>query len=186
MKLAAFQPRNSGFTIIEVLMMVVIVIILAAIITPRLLDVENKMKQVKVRQNMRIVQLAAEAYASSNSGQYPIKADAPVFKAFFPGGNCNIDDPQGGNYPVNPYTHVAEAPLSGNIIDVKHVRFSPPLDLGGPSMAGKIFYNAIITPENGGTTGYAIIGAGKDGRALPGPSPQLTIVLSNLLTSSSN
>jgi type II secretory pathway pseudopilin PulG len=176
--------RQSGLTIIEGLIMVMIVLVLAAIVMPRFLDAEGKIQQLKVKQNMRIVQMAADAYAVSNLGKYPLSADDPGFKSFFPGGNANIQSPSGGNYPENPFTHIEEAPVNGNITDVKQTRYSPPLDLGGPRVAGKIFYNAIVSSEGGNPIGYAIVGAGKDGKAMSAPSPQLTGILSNLLVQS--
>jgi type II secretory pathway pseudopilin PulG len=175
--------QNSGFTIIEVLVMVIIVLMLAAVIMPRFLDVEGKVQQLKVRENMKLVQRAADAFAVSNKGLYPIKADDPAFKSFFPGGNANSQSPEGGNYPENPFTHIAESPLNGSVVDINQARFSPPLDLGGPRAAGKIFYNAIIPHQGGNPIGYAIVGVDKEGRALSGPAPNLTNVLSNLLPS---
>jgi len=180
-----FRLRQSGLTIIEALIMVIIVLGLAAVIMPHFLDVEGKVQQLKVKHNMRIVQMAADAYAINNMGKYPLKGDDPGFKSFFPGGNTNSQSPVGGNYPENPYTHIEEAPLEGNIIDVKQTRFSPPLDLGGPRVAGKIFYNAIISSDGGNPIGYAIVGAGNDGKAIPGPSPHMTGVLSNLRSTNS-
>lgn len=181
MKVINFRLRQSGLTVIEALVMTIIVLGLAAIIMPRFLDVEGKVQRLKVQQNMRIVQMAANAYAINNTGKYPLKGDDPGFKSFFPDGNANSQSPVGGSYPENPFTHMVEAPLNGNIVDVKQTRFSPPADLGGPRMAGKIFYNAIISSDGGNPVGYAIVGAGSDGKALPGPSPHMTNIISNLL-----
>ncbi len=179
-----FRLRQSGLTIIEALIMAVIILGLAAVIMPRFLDVEAKTQLLKVKQNMIIVAMAAQAYANK-VGKYPLAADDPGFRSFFAGGNADSQSPSGGNYPENPFTHIAEAPVNGNIVDVKRTRFSPPLDLGGPRVAGKIFYNAIIPSEGGSAIGYAIVGAGKDGKAVSGPSPQMTSILSNLLVQAS-
>ena len=171
---------NSGFTIIEILVIVIITLILAAIVLPKFFDVENKNRQITIQQNMKIVELAVKAYAVDNKGKYPLSPDDQGFKSFFPGGNCNTKNPQGGNYPENPFTHLNEAPLPGNIVDIKQARQSPPIDLGGPRVSGKIFYNAIVPSQTKETIGYAIEGADKNGIAMPGFPPDLTYVLSNL------
>ena len=129
MKMINSPCRQSGFTVIEALIMVIIVLFLAAVIMPSFLDVEGRAQRLKIKQNMIIVQKAAETYAINNNGEYPLKADDPGLRSFFPGGNADSKNPIGGNYPENPFTHMQEAPVDGNIVDVKQARYSPPLDL---------------------------------------------------------
>ncbi len=172
--------KNSGLTIIEVLVLVIILLILAALILPRFFDAENRTRRSTVEENMKIVQMAVQAYAEKNDNTYPLKPDDSGFKSFFPGGNGNSQNPSGGNYPENPFTHMAEAPLPGNVLDIKHIRQLSAVDLGGARMAGKIFYNAIIPAGEKKAIGYAIEGADKDGKAISDPRTHMTYVLSNL------
>ncbi len=176
----SYPNKKSGFTIIEVLVMVIIIFILAAIVFPRFVDFEDFTRQATVKENMKIVQKAAQDYAAANGGDYPAAPDDPTFKCFFPGGNGNRLKPQGGNYPENPYTHNSEAPLLGKVADVKVIRQLPPGDLGGSRMAGKLFYNALAMIGQTKTIGYAIQGADKNGHAFAATPPNLTHVLSNL------
>ena len=180
MKITSPSFKHSGFTIIEILVMAIIILILAALIMPRFLDLESKVQEFKVKENMKTVQKAAEDFALKNNGYYPAKANDPAFQSFFPGGNADNKSPQAGKYPENPFTHTNEAPLPGNIVDIQQTRFRPPFDLGGPRMAGKIFYNSINSAQEEQSIGYAIVAADKYGKALTGPSPNMTYILSNL------
>ena len=160
--------------------MVLIIFILAVIIFPRFVDFEDLSRQKTVKENMKIVEKSVQAYAANNGGDYPLQPNEPGFKCFFPGGNADRLNPRGGNYPENPYTHVAESPILGKITDVKLTRQLPSVDLGGSRMAGKIFYNAIVEAGQTKTIGYAIQAADKNGHAFTGPQPNMAYVLSNL------
>jgi len=172
--------KNSGMTIIEILVMVIIVLIFVAVIFPHVVDLEGKARLSAVRENMKIVEMAVKAYALNNDGSYPLNPEDPAFRSFFPGGNCDSKNPVGGNYPENPFTHILEAPLPGNVIDVNKARQLPASDLGGTRIAGKIFYNALIPSGEKKPIGYAIECADKDGKALTDPKTHKTYVLSNL------
>ncbi len=172
--------KASGFTIIEIFVLIVIACILAAVIFPRFVDFENQNRLATVKENMKIVQMAVEAYATNNDGDYPSQPDDVGFKSYFPGGNADRQNPSGGNYPENPFTHQAEAPLLGKVTDVKQARQLPPADLGGSRMAGKIFYNAIVPAGEDKVIGYAIESADSYGRAFADTQPNTTYVLSNL------
>jgi type II secretory pathway pseudopilin PulG len=172
--------KNSGLTIIEILVIVIIVLIFAAVIFPHVVDLEGKARRAAARENMTIVETAVKAYALNNDGDYPFNPEDPGFKSFFPGGNCDSKKPSGGNYPENPFTHILEAPLPGNVTDVNKIRQLPASDLGGTRVAGKIFYNALIPAGKKKAVGYAIEGADRDGKALSDPKTHKTYVLSNL------
>ncbi len=174
------NSKNSGFTIIEVLVLVIIVLILAAIVLPRFFDLENATRHKIVQENMKIMELAVKRYADNTNGIYPLKPDDAALRSFFPGGNHDAKNPEGGNYPENPFTHMREEPLLGNVTDVKQARQSSNVDLGGPRVAGKIFYNALIPTGAEQAIGYVIEGADKSGKAISGPMPNTTYVLSNL------
>ncbi len=124
-------------------------------------------KDEAVRANMRTVQLAAESYAIEHDGLFP-KAIDNDFKSFMPGGEYSKAAADG---PANPFTTKKEWPAVGTITDVKAARSAAP-----PALEmGKIEYSCI---DNG--KGYAIIGGGHDGKALPGKGEDKTLVLSNL------
>jgi len=174
-----FFGKNSGFTILEIFVIIAVIFILAAVIFPRFVDFDNQIRLEKVGQNMTVLQMAVNAYALNNNGHYPIQPDDPALKCYLPEGNSNSQSPRGGNYPENPFTHKVESPLLGKISDVKQTRQSPPTDLGGSRVAGKIFYNALIPSGQEEPVGYAIEGADQNGMALAGKTDR-TCVLSNL------
>lgn len=176
--------KNSGYTIIEIVVIIAIIFVLAGVIFPRYVDFANQTRLTALKENMKIVQMAVEAYAINNNGDYPSQPDDAGFRSYFPGGNCDRQHPKGGNYPENPFTHKAEAPVSGNVTDVKQTRQLPPADLGGSRMAGKIFYNVIVLNDiptgKNKTAGYAIEGANSNGMAITDTKPNMAYVLSNL------
>lgn len=172
--------KNSGFTIIEIFVIIVIVFILAAVIFPRYVDFENQTRLAEIKENMKMVQMAVNAYAINNKGDYPIQPDDVGFRSYFPGGNCNRQNPKGGNYPENPFSHQAEIPTLGKVANVKQTRQLPPADLGGPRIAGRIFYNAIILTGQNKAIGYAVEAADKNGMAVTDANPNMAYVLSNL------
>jgi type II secretory pathway pseudopilin PulG len=171
--------KNSGFTIIEILVMVIIILMLAAVIWPHFLDVENQAQRLKVVQNMKTVQKAAEDYAKKSDGYYPIKSEDIVFKSFFPDGNADNKNPQNGTYPENPFTHLKEAPLDGNITNIEKLQSIETIDLGGARVSGKIFYNPLILSDSDKAIGYIILGADQNGRALSLEKSGHALTLSN-------
>ena len=127
-------------------------------------------REERVRENMRQVQLAVEHYAADHgSCNYPQTID-DAFKTYLPGGiEGEKPSPVG---PANPFSGMNEFPSLGHTItDVKAIRFGKPL----PMRVGVIEY----TPLNGGTS-YAIVAGGHDGNMLMDPvNPGQVLVLSN-------
>ena len=162
--------NNNGFTIIEILVIVIIVFVLAAVVFPRYVDFENQTRMVAMKENMKAVQTAVEAYAAKNNGDYPLQPDDAGLRSYFPK----------GNYPENPFSHKAEAPALGTVADVQQTRQSLPVDLGGSRLAGKIFYNTVTPVGKDKPIGYAIEGADGNGVAITDTSPNMAYVLSNL------
>src|SRR5690606_31388316 len=62
--------RSKGFTLIELLIVVAIIAILAAIAVPNFLEAQTRAKVSRVRNDMRTMATAAEAYRVDNN-DYP-------------------------------------------------------------------------------------------------------------------
>lgn len=100
------RNRQSGFTLIEVMVVVVILGILASIIVPKIMDKPDQARIVKARQDIRAIQSALEMYRLDNY-VYPTTdqgLDALVKK---PSGNP--EPPHWKQYldrlPVDPWGH---------------------------------------------------------------------------------
>lgn len=106
---------ESGFTLIEVMVVIVILSILAAIIVPRIMDRPDKARMVKAQADIRALESALNLYRLDNHN-YPTTdeglealvqkpADAPSWKE---GGYIDRmpKDPWGKPYQyLNPGTH---------------------------------------------------------------------------------
>ena len=68
------MKRESGFTLIELMIVVVIVGILAAIAIPNFMSMQDRAKEGSTKSNMHAVQLAAEDYSVQNDGRYAATA----------------------------------------------------------------------------------------------------------------
>ncbi len=165
------QRSQSGFTLIEMLIMVIIVLILAAVALPHYVGSQDKSREASVKLNMRVAQIAAEGYAAEKGGVYPDKIDEQYF-SFFPGGPGDSKTIGHAHGPENPYTRKFEWPIVGSVSDVDSARQSPPTSVGS---AGQIEYSPIAGAN--GVRAYAIRGARKNGEALPGATPMTTFVL---------
>jgi general secretion pathway protein G len=95
--------NKSGFTMIELMTVVVVIGILAAIAIPGYVKFAKRAKEAVVRENMRTVQLAMEAFSVDRFGGYPSQADEPALKVLF----------SNGMYPDNPFDNL-ETTVSWN------------------------------------------------------------------------
>jgi type II secretory pathway pseudopilin PulG len=168
-----FQKWN-GFTIIELLVVIILVIVLVAFALPIYLNLRDEERAGILRANMHIAQLATDAYATASGGVYPPANDDPGYLSFFPGGSKDIAGTRAGKFPINPFTHRAQPPQAGNVVDVEAERMQLPRRLGLP---GQLFYSPIVGTDKATVISYAIEGAGKDGIALGARKPALTLVL---------
>ncbi|HUT25205.1 MAG TPA: prepilin-type N-terminal cleavage/methylation domain-containing protein, partial [Sumerlaeia bacterium] len=67
----ACLPRESAFTLIELLIVVAIIAILAAIAVPNFLEAQTRSKIATVYSDFRTLKTGMEAYRVDNSG-YPM------------------------------------------------------------------------------------------------------------------
>ncbi len=106
MKFSARPPRQTGFTLIEIMVVVVILGILAAVVVPRIMDRPDDARIAKARQDIRVLESALSLYRLDNY-QYPSTQqglDALVQK---PGGEPAANNWKAGGYikslPKDPW-----------------------------------------------------------------------------------
>lgn len=93
---------QSGFTLVELLIVIAIIAILAAILVPNFLHARAESQTAACEGNLKAIATALEEYATDHAGQYP-PSSAPVDPSLFgavpnPYISVTPSDPAGGSY----------------------------------------------------------------------------------------
>ena len=83
--------RQSGFTLIELMIVVVVIGILAAIAIPNFIAMQMRAREGSTKANMHTLQVGAEDYAVQNNSFYADNASSLV--SLLPGGNSRFLNP---------------------------------------------------------------------------------------------
>jgi type II secretion system protein G len=147
MRIVSTLPNRNGFTLIELLIVVAIIAILAAIAVPNFLEAQTRSKVSRVKNDMRTLATALEAYVVDNN-RYPGDQD-----------NNPLHASERGFYrlttPIAYITTLASDP------------FSPPVHSGNPNNPNvAAFYVLACGDDNPPTRqqsrSYVIISLGPD------------------------
>ena len=164
--------RQSGFTLVELLVVVVIIGILAAISLANFVAATKKAKNAAILANMRTIQITSENYSTDSGGAYSPAATGP-FLNYLPGGSNSMTG-AAGNLPVNPITGtvivVGDAALTTSA-QIKALR--PMAPSTGTAAPGSVAYSQADAGLS-----YAVTGSDVDGLYVPGIGGG-TLVLSN-------
>ena len=142
MRKVAQRERESGFTLIELMIVIVIIGILAAIAVPTFTHFRDQAREAQVKSNCHTVQLLTEDFATQNNGVYPTGLadqlpDTRTLTDFLPGAQLL----------VNPWDNAHTEPRDG-----------------APANPGEVGFIPHLT--NGVADGYAIQGFGTSGIVL--------------------
>lgn len=173
-RLNAVNRGEQGFTLTEMLIVSATIGILAVIALPNYMAARQKAMVTAVRGNMRVVQVAAEAYGVDAGGIYSASVGADGIGPYFNNGGFYLKGDM-GEYPTNPITGALNvAPVNAgptNQAEVNELRTSAPSN--SPAGIGGTTYKQV---EDG--LGYAVTGGDSKGLQVTGRA-NTVMVLSN-------
>jgi general secretion pathway protein G len=98
--------RQSGFTLIEIMVVVVILAVLATMVVPKIMDEPDKARIVKAKQDIRVVESALNMYKLDNF-VYPTTDQGLIALAVKPDGAPEPPNYKKGGYmprvPTDPW-----------------------------------------------------------------------------------
>ena len=124
---------QSGFTLIEILIVIVILAILAAIAIPAYVSQRGKAKDAAIREGIHSIQIGVQSYALDNADSYP-PAVATSAALVDPAGKVYVD-----HWPKNPVTN---SPMKDSTAQGDYTYTSPSTNtfhLVGHTMNGNDF-----------------------------------------------
>lgn len=109
-KSATSRRRQTGFTLIEVLLVVVIMAVLAGAIIPRFLDTADDAKTSSLQHNLSVMEAQLEIYRAQHANRYPTIRDNALPQLTSSTNTAGEIGAAGSSYPLGPY--LIEPPMN--------------------------------------------------------------------------
>src|SRR5437763_16821204 len=97
------RHRNSGFSLIELVIVVVIIAVIGAIAIPKMSRGAQGAADSALIQNLSVLRSALDLYQTENGGTYPTAANATNALLQYNDGNGGLSATKTGNYIYGPF-----------------------------------------------------------------------------------